>query len=118
MRFRIALLSALLTAIVLVPLLVQADQASLAVLLTCKGEVTVIKASSGESEVISKVKGYALEPGDMVYLETGGGGGYGAPEARELKAIQHDLDRGYVTPEGAERDYGVSINADGKASRK
>ncbi|MEE8516658.1 MAG: hydantoinase B/oxoprolinase family protein [Alphaproteobacteria bacterium] len=82
------------------------------------GRVTVVKAATGESEVISKVKGYALEPGDMVYLETGGGGGYGPPEARDIEAIQHDLDRGYVTLAAAERDYGVRIGADGKASRR
>lgn len=75
------------------------------------GRVTVYKAS-GETEIMCKARGYALDAGDRVILETGGGGGWGPPEERSIERIQHDLQRRYVTPERAERDYGVRIDGD------
>lgn len=81
------------------------------------GCVTVFKGGEGPGEILCKAKGYPLEAGDVAVLETGGGGGYGLPEERDLALIQRDLDRGYITPAAAERDYGVVIGADGKAQR-
>ena len=66
---------------------------------------------------IEKEKGLTLEPGDLLCVETGGGGGYGPPRAAALPMIQRDLDAGYVSPAAAERDYGVTIGADGRARR-
>lgn len=71
----------------------------------------------GTSDTMCKAKGYPLEAGTIAVLETGGGGGYGPPGERALEAIQRDLDRGYITREGAVRDYGVQVCADGKVSR-
>ena len=81
------------------------------------GCVTVHKGGKGDGEIVCKAKGYPLEPGDTAILETGGGGGYGDPRERTLDLIQRDLDRGYVTPDAARRDYGVIITRDGKAKR-
>lgn len=50
-----------------------------------------------------------LPKGTLVVTRTGGGGGYGDPLARPFAEIQKDLDRGWITPEGAERDYGVVV---------
>ena len=61
--------------------------------------------------------GYPLAPGDIVCVETGGGGGYGRPAERALALIQHDLEAGYVSREAAEHDYGVRVDRDGKAQR-
>jgi N-methylhydantoinase B len=36
-----------------------------------------------------------------------GGGGYGDPRDRDPAALAEDIRNGYVTPEGARRDYGV-----------
>jgi N-methylhydantoinase B len=80
------------------------------------GCVTVHKPD-GTSESMCKAKGYPLEAGTIAVLETGGGGGYGPVGERDLAAIQRDLDRGYITREGAERDYGVKVSADGLVSR-
>ena len=62
------------------------------------------------------MKNHKLVPGDIVVLETGGGGGWGKPEDRSLDAIRRDLTRGYITPEGAKLEYGVHITGD-KISR-
>jgi len=72
------------------------------------GCVTVYKAAGG-SEIISKVRNYPVNPGDVVVLETGGGGGWGPPGERAHGAIARDIARGYVSPDAAERDYGVKV---------
>jgi N-methylhydantoinase B len=72
------------------------------------GCVTVYKAAGG-SEVISKVRNYPVKPGDVVVLETGGGGGWGPPAERAREVIERDVARGYVSHEAAERDYGVKL---------
>ncbi|MCE2932666.1 MAG: hydantoinase B/oxoprolinase family protein, partial [Hyphomicrobiales bacterium] len=54
----------------------------------------------------SKVTGVKLKPGMRVRLETPGGGGFGDPARRDAARLARDLAEGYVTPEGAARDYG------------
>ena len=58
---------------------------------------------------MGKAQNYGLEPGDRVILETGGRVGT-AGRARRGD-IQRDLDRGYITLEGAVYDYGVRVEA-------
>jgi len=68
------------------------------------GQITVVKGS-GETEIIYKSKGYPLQPGDQIIVETGGGGGYGPPSERPRASVERDLMRGYITREVAARDY-------------
>jgi N-methylhydantoinase B len=42
---------------------------------------------------------------DVVRLLLPGGGGYGEPGKRDRRLIESDLRNGYVTLEGARRDY-------------
>ena len=79
------------------------------------GRVTIIKPDGRRIDAC-KVKGHPLAEGDLVVLETGGGGGYGPPSGRALEAIQQDLVRGYVTPAAVARDYGVTVK-NGKVTR-
>lgn len=51
-----------------------------------------------------------INNGDIVTQYTNGGGGYGDPAKRDLKAILLDIKEGLVTVEGAERDYGLRVD--------
>ena len=81
------------------------------------GRFLLTKSGATAEQSVEKENAYRLEPGDLVSVETGGGGGYGPPSERSLDLIQRDLDAGYVTRAAAERDYGVRVDADGKARR-
>jgi N-methylhydantoinase B len=48
-----------------------------------------------------------LQPGDVVELRLGGGGGFGPVAERDGDAVERDVELGLVSPEGAERDYGL-----------
>ena len=50
-----------------------------------------------------------LYPGDRVRFQLSGGGGYGDPGAREPARVARDVAEGYVSVEGARRDYAVCV---------
>ncbi len=54
-----------------------------------------------------------LEPSDRVQLNLPGGGGYGDPLTRNPENVLEDVISGYVSVEGAERDYGVVVRFTG-----
>lgn len=69
---------------------------------------TTVRRADGAAESLrSKVSGIALRKGDLVTIETSGGGGHGDPADRPAEALAADLAEGFVTPEGARRDYGT-----------
>ena len=49
----------------------------------------------------------ALEPGEVIRLVTGGGGGYGKPEERDLDQVVEDLRNGYISEAAAREVYGL-----------
>ena len=53
----------------------------------------------------------AVEPGDVILLETPGSGGFGDPRERSAEALARDLRDGTVTPHAAERCYGRAVPA-------
>jgi len=59
-----------------------------------------------ETPLRSKVGNLRLVRGDVIRLETSGGGGFGAPSARDAAAVARDVALGYVTRQAAARDYG------------
>jgi N-methylhydantoinase B len=59
-----------------------------------------------------KVNSLPMKAGDVVKHYTGGGGGYGNPWERDPHLVREDVMDGYVTRQGAERDYGVILKED------
>ena len=49
---------------------------------------------------------YRVPPGERILLELPGGGGLGNPQNREIQKIEEDLEEGYISREGAKKDYG------------
>ena len=65
------------------------------------------------SPIPGKVGGFALQAGDIVRMETSGGGGYGDPLARKPEKVRDDVALGYLDREQARDRYGVVIGASG-----
>ncbi|HXU87480.1 MAG TPA: hydantoinase B/oxoprolinase family protein [Methylomirabilota bacterium] len=65
------------------------------------------------SPLPGKVGSFPLEVGDVVVIETSGGGGFGDPLTREVERVVADVAEGYVSIAGAASDYGVVIAQDG-----
>ena len=55
-----------------------------------------------------------FERGDVLRIELGGGGGYGNPRTRPVEEVLRDVHEGYVSVEGARRDYGVAVGRAGR----
>jgi N-methylhydantoinase B len=55
-----------------------------------------------------------LRKGDVVSFVLSGAGGYGDPRERDPERIRDDVRQGFVTPEGAARDYGHQPSTVGK----
>ena len=57
-------------------------------------------------EKYSVVTGVSLQPGDIVRIYTGNGGGYGDPKKRSLSKIKEDLLNQYITKKQAKKFFG------------
>ncbi|MFI5024953.1 MAG: hydantoinase B/oxoprolinase family protein, partial [Alphaproteobacteria bacterium] len=58
---------------------------------------------------LSPTASFDLEPGDIIELSTGGGGGWGDPQQRSRESVREDIENGRVTAEHALRAYGYEI---------
>lgn len=65
------------------------------------------------SPVPGKVGGFKLKAGDIVRLESSGGGGHGDPIRRDPEAVARDVYLGYLSRERAREIYGVVLASDG-----
>lgn len=60
-----------------------------------------------------KVTGYAISAGDVVVMQSAGGGGFGDPLERDPERLRQDVIAGYVSPARARDGYGVVFTEDG-----
>jgi N-methylhydantoinase B len=58
---------------------------------------TVHSTGRPPSAIKTKEVGLVIEPGDVLVLESGGGGGWGNPAERDPAAIANDIENGFVT---------------------
>lgn len=70
-----------------------------------KGKL-ILKRNGTSKPLHSKAQSINLVAGDIVRLETSGGGGHGDPKTRDADAIARDLSAGYVSPAKAQQLYG------------
>ena len=88
------------------------------------GRSTFLLNPGGNHEVnLGNTDILTVGPGDVIRIASGGAGGWGHPWERPAEAVLVDVRRGFVSPERAERDYGVvlangGIDAEGSAMRR
>lgn len=75
------------------------------------GTYGILAHGTQREEVVTEVA-YPVtqQPGEPLYWEKGGGGGWGEALARDPEAVLADVMDGIVSIEGARRDYGVHID--------
>ena len=66
----------------------------------------------GEFFYFARVPIWQTKPNTIFRYLTNGGGGFGNPLEREPERVKVDVRDGYVTIEGATRDYGVVVKGD------
>ena len=79
----------------------------------------VINPGRNSERVIAPISdGTVIRRGDVVRIETGGGGGFGHPFNREPERVLADVRAGFVSRDSAAADYGVVLTVDGRAIDK
>jgi N-methylhydantoinase B len=81
------------------------------------GRATVNPGTERERVLAPLSDGNRLVRGDILRMETGGGGGHGHPFDRPAERVLEDVLGGYVGVDAARDNYGVVI-ADGAIDRQ
>ena len=55
-----------------------------------------------------------MNPGDILVMESAGGGGWGDPLERETDRVAYDLEAGLISEARAKDVYGVVVGRDGR----
>ena len=79
-----------------------------------KGRVTVNPGRAGARVLPPIGDGTPVKRGDVIRIETAGGGGYGHPFDREPERVQSDVLGGFVSLEAAREEYGVALEDGGR----
>ena len=80
------------------------------------GRIVVNPGTNHERQLPPLSDGNIVKRGDVLRIETGGGGGYGHPFDRPPERVLEDVAGGFVSVDSAKRLYGVAI-ADGAIDR-
>jgi len=73
------------------------------------GDIWINPENKDAKRLPTRYADYPLKAGDVFRLDTPGGGGYGDPLAREPERVLADIREGFISPDVAERDYGVVL---------
>jgi N-methylhydantoinase B len=71
----------------------------------------MVRKDGSQQHLPSKCDKVKVEPGDTLYFNTWGGGGWGDPTKRDAVKVAMDAKRGLITRNGARR-YGVVLRDD------
>lgn len=82
------------------------------------GRAVVNPGTDSERELEPFSDGNVLVRGDVLRLETGGGGGWGHPYDRDPVRVLADVRGGFVSREAAGQEYGVVLTEDGEGVDK
>ena len=69
----------------------------------------VVNPGGRNERVLGNTDYVVADPGDVIHIHSPGGGGRGDPFEREPERVLLDVERGYVSAEAANRDYGVAL---------
>jgi N-methylhydantoinase B len=73
----------------------------------------VINPGRADERLVAPISdGTVIRRGDVVRIETGGGGGFGHPFDREPERVLADVRAGFVGRVSAEEDYGIVLKPD------
>ena len=79
-----------------------------------KNDQRIISGKTPENNwEMSLFSNFQLKRGDAYTAECPGGGGWGDPLDRDPKAVLDDVRDGFVSPESAQREYGVIFHDEG-----
>ena len=74
------------------------------------GRFTLNPGAPDEKDIPPASEGISVKSGDILRIETGGGGGWGDPFTRNPEDVQRDVLEGYVTQSAALSEYGVALS--------
>jgi N-methylhydantoinase B len=77
------------------------------------GRLTVNPGTDRARILPSRYADLSVEQGDILRLETPGGGGYGHPFHRDPERVRTDVHNGYLSVAAAQAEYGVVLHRDG-----
>jgi N-methylhydantoinase B len=76
------------------------------------GRFVLNPGAADERELPPAGENIPVKAGDLLRVETGGGGGWGDPFTKPAEAVQRDVLEGFVSIESALEQYGVALAAD------
>ncbi len=74
----------------------------------------ILNVGQDSERDIGKLDAHPVNRGDSITFLSPGGSGFGDPFVRDPAHVRNDLVEGFVTAEGAARDYGVALDRDGR----
>jgi len=78
------------------------------------GRFTLNPGAPDEKDIPPASEGISVKSGDILRIETGGGGGWGDPFTRNPEDVQRDVLEGYATQSAALSEYGVALSDNGR----
>ena len=80
-----------------------------------KGRIVLNPGCANERPLPAIGDGTRVRRGDVLRIETGGGGGHGHPFDREPARVQQDVLGGFISLDAAREEYGVALADDGRS---